>query len=81
MRLGFIELQLHPEIQLKSPSNLQTETNNNQPVSTIPPSGLNLSQGITGTLVDHVIVQYRNHEDARRRINLDKLAANEKNQN
>ena len=62
MRLGFIELQLHPEIQLKSPSNLQTETNNNQPVSTIPPSGLNLSQVITGTPVDQV-VQYRNHEE------------------
>ena len=47
-------LLLHPEIQLTSTSNLQTEANNNQPVSSIPPSGLNLSQGITGTLVDQV---------------------------
>ena len=41
--------------------NLQTEANNNQPVSFIPPCGLNLCQGFTGTLVDHV-VQYRNHK-------------------
>ena len=40
----------HPEIQLKNPES----ANNNQPVSSIPPSGLNLSQGITGTLVDQV---------------------------
>ena len=46
--------------------------------SFIPPSRLNLSQGITGTLVDHVIVQYRNHEDARNGINLDKLARQQK---
>ena len=57
--------------------NLQTEANNNQPVSSIPPSGLNLSQGITGTLVDQVI-QYRNREDARNGINLDKLACQRK---
>ena len=36
-----------------------------------------MSQGITGTLVDHVI-QYRNHEDARNGINLDKLARQQK---
>ena len=70
-------LLLHPEIQLTSTSNLQTEANNNQPASSIPPSGLNLSQGITGTLVDQV-VQYRNREDARNGINLDKLARQRK---
>ena len=32
--------------------NLQAEANNNQPVSFIPPSGINLCQGITRTLVD-----------------------------
>ena len=67
-------LLLHPEIQLTSISNLQTEANNNQPTSSIPPSGLNLSQGITGTLIDQA-VQYSNHEDARNGINLDKLAS------
>ena len=36
-------LFLHPEIQLTSTSNLQTQANNIQPVSSIPPSGLNLS--------------------------------------
>ena len=63
--LNYNLLLLHPD-QLTSTSNLQTEANNNQPASSIPPSGLNLSQGITGTLVDQV-VQYRNHEDARKR--------------
>ena len=33
-------LLLHPEIQLTSTSNLQTEANNNQPASSIPPSRL-----------------------------------------
>ena len=70
-------LLLHPEIQLASTSNLQSETNNNQPVSSIPPSGLNLSQGITATLVDQ-IVQYSNLEDARNGIHLDKLACQRK---
>ena len=70
-------LLLHPEIQLTSTSNLQTETNNYQPASSIAPSGLNLSQGITGTLFDQV-VQYRNREDARNGINLDELARQRK---
>ena len=70
-------LLLHPEIQLTSTSNLQTEANNNQPASSIPPSGLNLSQGITATLVDQV-VQYSNLEDARNGIHLDKLACQRK---
>ena len=43
-------LLLHPEIQQTSTSNLQTEAKNNQPASSIPPSGLNLIQGITGTV-------------------------------
>ena len=64
---------LNPGIQLTSASNLQTEANNNQPISSIPSSGLNLSQGITGTLVVQVI-QCRNHENARHGINLYKLA-------
>ena len=40
-------LLLHLEIQLTITSNLQTEANNNQPVSSIPPYGLNLSQCIS----------------------------------
>jgi hypothetical protein len=56
-------LLLNPEIQLTNTSNFQTEANNNQPASSIPPSGLNLSQGITATFVDQV-VQYHNREDA-----------------
>ena len=72
-------LLLHPEIQLTSTSNLQTEANNNQPAFSIPPSGRinNEIQGITVTLVDQV-VQYRNREDARNGINLDKLACQRK---
>ena len=71
-------LLLRPEIQLSSSSNLQTEANNNQLASFIPPSGgLNLSQGIISTLVDQV-AQYRNREDARNGINLDKLARQRK---
>ena len=66
-------LMLHPEIQLTSTSKMQTEANNNQPASSITPSGINLSQGITGTHVDQV-VQYYSCEDARNGINLDKLA-------
>jgi hypothetical protein len=37
-----------------------------------------LSQGITGTLVDQLVVQYRNREDARNGINLDELARQRK---
>ena len=58
-------------------SNLQLEANNNQPVSFIPPSGLNLSQGITGTLVNQ-IAQYRNYEESRNTINLDELLAHQR---
>ena len=65
-------------IQLTSTSNLQTEANNYQPVSSIPPSGINLSQGINGALLVDQVVQYRHHEDARNRINLDKLASQQK---
>ena len=36
--------------------NLQTEANNNQSVVSVLPSGLNLSHGITGTLVDQVSI-------------------------
>ena len=42
--LNFNLLLLHPEIQLTSTSNLQTEANNNQPASSIPSSRLNLSE-------------------------------------
>ena len=42
--LNYNLLLLHPEIQLTSTSNLQTEANNNQPASSIPPSRLNLSK-------------------------------------
>ena len=73
-------LLLHPEIQLTSTSNLQTETNNIQPASSITPSGLNSRQGITGTLVDQV-AQYRNREDARNGINLDEFAHQRKEKN
>jgi hypothetical protein len=52
----------------------QKQTIINQFFSFIPPSRLKLWQeGITGTLVDQV-VQYRNHENARNGINLEKLA-------
>ena len=71
------KLLLHPEIQLTSTSNQQAEANNNQPASSIPESGLNMSQCITATLVDQV-VQYRNREDARNGIDLDKLARQQK---
>ena len=42
--LNYNLLLLHPEIQLTSTSNLQTEANNNQPASSIPPYRLNLSK-------------------------------------
>ena len=42
--LNYNLLLLHPEIQLTSTSNLQTEANNNQPASSIPLSRLNLSE-------------------------------------
>ena len=70
-------LLLNPEIQLTNTSNFQTEANNNQPASSIPPSGLKLSQGVTGTLVDHV-VPYRNREDARNGIDLDNKLARQR---
>jgi hypothetical protein len=81
--LGSIEQQL--VAPSGNSSNLQvaqickTEAKNNQPVvSYIPPCLPNLSQGITETLVDQVIPQYRNHEDARNGINLDELACQRK---
>ena len=56
----------------------QKQTIINPPPSFISPSGLNLSQGITATLVDQV-VQYPNRgEDARNGIDLDKLARQRK---
>jgi hypothetical protein len=68
------KLLLHPEIQLTSNQKSANRKNNNQPASSIPPSGLSLSQGILANLFDHV-VQYRSCEDTRNGINLDKLLA------
>ena len=55
-------LLLHPEIQLTSNQKSANRKNNNQPASSIPPSGLNLSQGVNGTLVDHTTAIVRTLE-------------------
>ena len=79
MRLGSIELQFvlvpsgNSTDKLRT-SNLVTEANKNQPATSIPPPRLNLSQGITGTLLDQII-QYRNCEDAQDWINLNQELA------
>ena len=57
---------LHDEIQLTAVSATQTELN--AAISTITPAGLNLKEGITGTLLDKVI-EFRNKEDSRNGIN------------
>ena len=62
---------LHDEIQLTAVSATQTELN--AAISTITPAGLNLKEGITCTLLDKVI-EFRNKEDSRNDINLDKMA-------
>ena len=59
---------LHDEIQLTAVSATQTELN--AAISTITPAGLNLKEGITGTLLDKVI-EFRNKEDSSNGIILD----------
>jgi hypothetical protein len=49
----------------------------NAAISTITPAGLNLKEGITCTLLDKVI-EFRNKEDSRNDINLDKMACQRK---
>ena len=49
----------------------------NAAISTIRPAGLNLKEGITGTLLDKVI-EFRNKEDSRNGINLDQMARQQK---
>ena len=57
-------------MQLTADSATQTELN--AAISTITPAGLNLKEGITGTLLDKVI-EFRNIEDSRNGINLDQM--------
>ena len=59
---------LHDEIQLSAVSATLTELN--AAISTITPTGLNLKEGITGTLLDKVI-EFRNKEDSRNGIIID----------
>jgi len=66
---------LHDEIQLTAVSVTQTELN--AAISTITAAGLNLKEGITGTLLDKVI-EYRNKEDSWNGINLDQMACHRK---
>jgi len=66
---------LHDEIQLTAVSATQTELN--AAITTITPAGLNLKEGITGTLLDKVI-EFRNKEDSRNGINLDQMARQRK---
>jgi len=66
---------LHDEIQLTAVSATQTELN--AAISTITPAGLNLKEGITGTLLDKVI-EFRNKEDSRNGINLDQMGRQRK---
>jgi hypothetical protein len=49
----------------------------NAAISTITPAGLNVKEEITGTLLDKVI-EFRNKEDSRNDINLDKMACQRK---
>ena len=66
---------LHDEIQFSAVSATLTELN--AAISTITPAGLNLKEGITCTLLDKVI-EFRNKEDSRNDINLDKMACQRK---
>ena len=78
-KVGSMELQLVASSTRKrnwQVLNIQTEANNNQQFFSLSfphPDKKLCQEGITGTLVDQV-VQYRNHENARNGIYLDKLA-------
>jgi hypothetical protein len=51
---------LHPEILFSRPTSMEDTTKkSNELSSSLPPSELNISEGLEGNLVEHIIIQQR----------------------